>query len=279
MAKQPYQVTAQDKDLATLSANLGIDYNAVKEANPYISSVSEGQYISIPSGSFSGATIGAGGSSTTTNADRFAEYQAQQILSSQQVNYSDLAAKGAQRVKLQSYQPPNGINYSQLAGKLTSSTPNVGNTASSYSDLAAKSGIQSVKNINILKSNFQSAYASNNPDLLPTNITMQQAIAAGVSQDFILNNYDPQPNGTYSPKGYVQKQPGSFYVDEKTKPFLGKVITVNGKQKRLMTDKNGKLYYADPGLRGRNRQEEVRRYAVAPRSDAPSTVLNVILGS
>lgn len=43
-----YQVQEQDKDLLTLAANLNVDYNKLKEANPFTKSISPGQFINVP---------------------------------------------------------------------------------------------------------------------------------------------------------------------------------------------------------------------------------------
>lgn len=45
-----YQVQEQDKDLLTLAARLGVDYQTVKLANPSITSISQGQFINLPAG-------------------------------------------------------------------------------------------------------------------------------------------------------------------------------------------------------------------------------------
>lgn len=44
----PYQVTEDDKDFLTLAANLNVDYNQLRAANPYVQSLSQGQFINIP---------------------------------------------------------------------------------------------------------------------------------------------------------------------------------------------------------------------------------------
>lgn len=45
---QDYQVGETDHDLLTLAAKLNVDYNKLKQANPTIKSISEGQFISVP---------------------------------------------------------------------------------------------------------------------------------------------------------------------------------------------------------------------------------------
>lgn len=49
MFPNPYQITDEDDDLLTTANNLGIPYEALVAANPNIQSVSQGQYINVPS--------------------------------------------------------------------------------------------------------------------------------------------------------------------------------------------------------------------------------------
>jgi len=47
-SRNSYKVSPQDKDFLTISNNLGVDYKNLLAANPNISSVSTGQFISLP---------------------------------------------------------------------------------------------------------------------------------------------------------------------------------------------------------------------------------------
>lgn len=161
----PYQVQANDKDFLTLAANLGANYNQLRAANPYVQSLSQGQWLNVP----------------------------------QTTGY------------LQSEKGP-GIGTPQT--------------------------------------------------------TRPPALGAG----------DP-----------LAGTAGHYYVDEKTAPLVGQIITrADGSRRRLLTDKNGRLYYGKIGQNRRGREKRraqrlaLEQAQIVPTPevrDAPVTALNVIMGS
>jgi hypothetical protein len=125
--------------------------------------------------------------------------------------------------------------------------------------------------------------------------------ALGATPQSMLANgyvYDAK-TGEYTSPAAAQKaamtndplagQPGHYYVDEKTAPFVGQIITrADGSRRRLLTDKNGRLFYGKIGQNRRGREkrraqrlalEQAQIVPTPELRDAPVTALNVIMGS
>ena len=126
---------------------------------------------------------------------------------------------------------------------------------------------------------------------LPTNLTVQQiqqAKDAGMDVSAIAQYYTMGEDGTFqindagkAASGPSTQQygasdpnagtPGHYYVDEKTAPLVNRVIRVNGKQKILRADKNGRLYYDKVGQNRSGREINRQREAAAQAAQAAQT--------
>lgn len=278
MAKQPYQVTAQDKDLATLAANLGMDFQAVQQANPYINSISEGQYITVPTTAPNIApTVNAIGNIVPAATVPTGSFLAG----------GGTSALGFKAATVQ----PSLMAAKEGAGITTSiggfQTPATG-TGSGLPKKNPDPYLAGLETQAVIGS-FGNAYSKNDPSLLPQTMTKEQWKDAGIDPNTISEYYDMQKDGTYKLKGSLgqtaqqQQQannPGAHYVDDKTKPLVGKELIINGKRRILRADKNGRLYYEKPNNRKDNDWDGVLVKPIKPpRADAPSTVLNIVLGS
>lgn len=278
MPPRPYQVREEDKDFLTLSANLGVDYSQLRQANPYVQSLSQGQFINVPRPS-------AQQSHAALVANVQQHQQAIQPPTTPAMTAGASAGAGAlspsfsntfsSPAAAQSGTPPGVLNYSQLAA--SSANP---------SAMSAFRQEQYVTNqVTALDQFFQQN------GYLPANIpsdVMAAMIAQGANPAQIKQLQEQgaaaQTPGASDP---LSGTPGHYYVDETTAPFVGRVIIVRGKKRILRTDKDGRLYYQKIGQsrRGRaiNRQ---RRAAAAAAAVAPAaaegnmvTALNVVLGS
>jgi hypothetical protein len=126
---------------------------------------------------------------------------------------------------------------------------------------------------------------------LPSNIP-SDVMAAMIAQ-----GANPAVIKKLQEQGAAQQAPGAndplagtaghYYVDETTQPLLGRIIFVRGKRRRLMADKDGRLYYIKPGQSRRRRAQirQILRDRNAAQLQQPevrgnmTTALSVILGS
>jgi hypothetical protein len=142
-----------------------------------------------------------------------------------------------------------------------------------------------------LQAEIKQAVKMGDSSMLPPQMSDEDARLAGLSQEALLQEYDwyggqyfrkgpAATGGTSQSQSAQQKaaqQPGHHYVDKDTEKLVGTVIIVRGMRRILRTDKNGRLYYEKPVNRGGKNKKKAP--VVQPRADAPSTVLNVVLGS
>jgi hypothetical protein len=129
---------------------------------------------------------------------------------------------------------------------------------------------------------------------LPSNIpsdVMAAMIAQGANPAVIKQAQEAGAGQSQAPGAAsdpLAGTPGHYYVDETTAPFVGQIITVRGRRRRLLADKDGRLYYAKPG-QSRRRRAQIRQIlrdrANAAQIQQPevrgnmATALSVILGS
>ncbi|RPI95505.1 MAG: hypothetical protein EHM40_02825 [Chloroflexi bacterium] len=305
MPDKPYQVSADDKDFLTLSANLGVDYQALRAANPYVQSLSQGQFINVPSGTLTGA------SALGTDPGAVASFEQAVIPRPTNLASGTGGASGTATLRRAAAPPvtPNAQANEWLA-RVSGKTPAkpAGNTP--YTDYAQRAGAQALNADAALN---QFATTGTLPAGLNQNVInflisqgadpalVQKAMVGGAQAEAFSN--DP-----------LAGTPGHYYVDEKTAPFVGQNITLkDGSKRLLLSDKNGRLYYAQPGQskyrqakrRYRNRERDRQLYAPSAeqiaaqqaadaailaaqqaaelaaqvRGDSATTTLSVILGS
>ena len=302
----PYQVKQEDKDFLTLAANLGVDYNRLRQANPYVQSISTGQYINMPVSSPNPNNVFApavnAGSVTGSNVYRapVSNQSAMNAFRQQETFYN--RAPPTPRPSNPAVLNQGVIPSVAFIGRFEDGSPVPASTANP----SAMTAFRTQENITNQVTALDQFYQQNG--YLPPNIppavkaamiaqganpaAIQQAQQAGVGQS---------PTGAASDP--LAGTPGHYYVDEQTAPFVGRIITVNGKRRILRADKEGRLYYQKPGQSKRGRainRDRRREAAVAQQAaqaaaaaaaqqvlptpdvnyrDAPVTALSVVLGS
>ena len=287
-----YQVTEDDKDFLTLAARLNVNYNQLKAANPYVQSLSQGQFINVPGGAVSPeAQLEAQREFTEAAQQKFGQpgYKPPQSRSLV-VNAAAQGFADRQRAPVPAYPmvTPNAQANAWLAGQPTPNAPASTNTG--YFKERTQAGVDAALN----------QFATTGT--LPPNLSME------IEQQLIAQGADPAKLQQAKQKGAqtaaqandpLAGTPGHYYVDEKTAPFVGQIITLrDGSRKRLLTDKNGRLYYAKPTMsrRGYAKRAARRRAQAGPtaaqlaahhaaelaalvRGDNAVTSLNVVMGA
>ncbi len=272
-----YQVKAEDKDFLTLSANLGMDYSTLRAANPYVQSLSQGQYINLPAAAGRPTPSPAGVVSRATGG-----------LASPLPRFSQGPTAPAPIT-------PNAQANAWLA-RVSGSSPTAPQGAGeSYADYAQRAGARAL-NAEAALNQFMTT-GTLPPDLNPNVISM--LVAQGADPTKIQQAMTKGAQEAATSTDPLAGSPGHYYVDEKTAPFVGQIIKLrNGQRRRLLTDKNGRLYYAKPNAsrgsyrrRAANQAEATAATAAAAaaaaaaalaaqvRGDNAVTTLNVILGS
>lgn len=263
----PYQVREEDKDFLTLAANLGTDYSQLRQANPFVQSLSTGQYINVPKAPGLSAPLGP------TPAANINQYggTGSTPYGPQAPQTSRLGAPYGPGYRSQpSFSPvPSGIT-----GRGMGIDPKL---YSLYKDLA-KQIEAGTPPTNIPASNLA---------LLGT--TSQKLTAAGYVFDAKTNSYKAPGavSGLPTVSDPLAGSPGHYYVDETTAPLVGTVITrADGTHRRLLMDKNGRLFYGKIGASRRGKEARRRRAAAAAAAATGgditgnmTTALSVVLGS
>lgn len=269
---QPYQVKPEDKDFLTLAANLQVNYQDLRSANPYIQSLSQGQMVNVP------------GTTPSPNAGLVANVMQHQT-AIQQANAPtpkiagvSTSISGIPKPPSQAYNaygPNRGPNGASLAAPASA--------YAGYQDFAQRQGVKNLSPDAAL--NQWATTQTLPPDLDPSvadylisqgadPALIQQAMQKGAQEAAKITVTDP-----------LAGTPGHYYVDETTAPHVGTIITrKDGTRRWLLKDKNGRLYYSKVGQnrRGRAARQAARVQQVVPSitsPDAPMTALNVILGS
>jgi hypothetical protein len=295
---QPYQVKPEDKDFLTLAANLQMNYQDLRAANPYVQSLSQGQYVNVPAPN-AGLVANVTQHQQAIQQANMVPLPAPSATSGQGLTWIQRAAAMRSTGNPSVPEPAGNITVPPSAA-YNAYGPNRGRNASNPSTSNRITGrgmgidprlYQAYKDLaeQIENGEAPGVVPASNLGLL--GATPQSMVAAGYVLDPKTGNY-VAPGSAGRPAGAVTDplagQPGHYYVDEKTAPLVGQIITLaDGRKRRLLTDKNGRLYYGKQGVNRRARARRQERLArlqagVVPspeNRDAPMTALNVILAS
>lgn len=259
----PYQVQETDKDLLTLSARLGVPFPTLKQLNPSITSISQGQFINVPKLP----------SATPPPPSPSAPYGPPAGLPLPQVNASVPLARpaaypGVPGSLAAPYRPPT-------------STQQPANQPPGMASPYISPGVS----VGYLQATLQNA---KDPSQLPPSIDPNMVTAAGYTPEQMLQaGYTMQGGywvnsgaGATSGTGGTAPQSGNNWM---TNPALHMIVynrNAKNKHSRFVTTEKWARNAWKRSRRGMSKEAFARFHPGNPvRADTPSTTLDVVLGS
>jgi hypothetical protein len=278
-----YQVKEGDRDFLTLAANLGTDYNSLKQANPSIQSLSQGQFISVPNYGLGGApTPQYSPPQNAGNVPKTNFTSANSFMSGSQVapTYSNLSPR------------PSLVNQGvppSVAAQISSARPPATSLASGSGSFLSGSGAVNTglpQTISYETQSFQQALANNDfsqieaftqGTVVKNGWTPAQMQAAG---------FERRADGSYvntyykGPAGAGAAAPGAPQTNNnwQTNPALQQVTFNKGKRNAFQTN----LKWALNAWRrqsGRNRRPGPAPVAQPEIRGGASSTLDLRIGS
>ena len=289
-----YQVQNNDKDLMELAARTNTPYQTLKNLNPYINSISQGQVINVPSGFGQTTPLDIGQKQPLDLNTLAPKPGGAPFMTAFQAQQSGYASPGIVPNQYRPVQPGAFPNQTQAMLTPGNKPPTQNKNAPIYSGMQAAP-------MALLQQLTNAQSADDLPDVVSladfkkTGMTLEQAFAAGYKLENGMLTLNPagtagqqtQQNGTPE-QNFAANMAAQKELMEKYRYYKGKYVKIKDLVRQGRLDLRTGREYDQPMRRNRHGRlvRADRPQAETPQSpletvrpDTPSVTLDLILGS